>query len=271
MEDKIDLIGKSDDETESESEEDNKGEQQETRENKEKIEKEEQQDDDKPNIEDNSKTKGKNSSKKKSKKIEKEEKGKESKNSKNSKQKVEPPVSKKPKIKLIKRKATKQLMIHDQPPILVLHIKRFMQTWIGSFEKIDKYIPFPMMLNLNPYCTNDTEKDATKKGWRYLYRLTGVVVHGGGLNSGHYIAYVRKQLTDSGDDDAKGSSKSKWFYFSDTHYSEVPESEVLSKQAYLLFYQRIDLMQDRDSNVGQNASVNVATEQEQTMETPETK
>ena len=77
---------------------------------------------------------------------------------------------------------------------------------------------------------------------KYLYRLNGIVVHSGGLNGGHYVAYIRKYLKENGDDvTTKGTAEgteSKWFYFSDTHFREATEKEVQGAQAYLLVYER---------------------------------
>jgi ubiquitin carboxyl-terminal hydrolase 16/45 len=77
----------------------------------------------------------------------------------------------------------------------------------------------------------------------YLYRLNGVVEHSGSLGGGHYVAYVRKFLQENGDDsttmnNSESSATSKWFYFSDTHFREITEKEVMRAQAYLLFYER---------------------------------
>lgn len=57
---------------------------------------------------------------------------------------------------------------------------------------------------------------------RYLYNLSGVVVHSGSLTGGHYIAYVRV-----------GNG---WAYASDANVSAAQQSTVLKSQAYLLFY-----------------------------------
>jgi len=147
----------------------------------------------------------------------------------------------KKKMKLIQSPAMKQLLIHEQPRVLTLHLKR----WSG-LNKIGKFVQFPMELDLNGYCTE--RKDESKQ---YGYRLYGVVVHGGGMGGGHYTAFVRKRLTDGGDDvniksehldpnvmTSSSSIVSKWFYFSDTHFHEASTHEVLSAEAYILFYER---------------------------------
>jgi hypothetical protein len=52
------------------------------------------------------------------------------------------------------------------------------------------------------------------------------------LNGGHYIAYIRKQLKESGDEDSSGAAEAQWFYFSDSHFSRVSDNKVFSAQAY---------------------------------------
>lgn len=63
---------------------------------------------------------------------------------------------------------------------------------------------------------------------RNLYRLLAVVVHTGVQNTGHYVTYRRGALRNA----------HKWFYTSDTVVREVTIEEVLSRPAYLLFYDR---------------------------------
>ena len=49
---------------------------------------------------------------------------------------------------------SKQIMIHQLPPVLILHIKRFK---IGPYSvtKDSKYVSFPPILDVAPYCTTD--------------------------------------------------------------------------------------------------------------------
>jgi len=142
---------------------------------------------------------------------------------------------KKEKPKLVKCPAIKQFLLEELPPILTLHLKRFKQTNYG-FEKINKNVKFPLVLDLTNYLASPPI-DPTKS----IYHLFGMVVHGGSLNGGHYVAYVKKTLKENGDDaseDKSGISQSKWFYFSDSSFKQVGEHDVLNEQAYILFYQR---------------------------------
>uniref|UniRef100_UPI00398F14AC ubiquitin carboxyl-terminal hydrolase 16 isoform X2 n=1 Tax=Pristiophorus japonicus TaxID=55135 RepID=UPI00398F14AC len=115
--------------------------------------------------------------------------------------------------------AKKQMLISSPPPILTLHLKRFQQ-------------------NVAEDCTN------------VLYSLYGVVEHSGTMRSGHYTAYVKVRTPSSHlaqyamtrctlPANKAEPSMGNWFHISDTRVQAVPETKVLSAQAYLLFYERI--------------------------------
>merc|ERR1739845_158154 len=59
------------------------------------------------------------------------------------------------------------------------------------------------------------------------YRLYAVVNHIGGMGSGHYTAYVR------GDGE-------RWLCCNDSQVYPISEEAVVSANAYLLFYERLD-------------------------------
>lgn len=103
----------------------------------------------------------------------------------------------KPKIPLLRRTATKQFLFKKQPDILTLHIKRFMQTNNG-FQKISTHVEYPAILDLTPYLS----ETCTEQEKKYKYKLYGIVSHSGGLNSGHYVAYVRNRRVNETLEDA---------------------------------------------------------------------
>lgn len=78
--------------------------------------------------------------------------------------------------------STKQYLISQVPPILILHLKRFQTQRVG-FRKVFKHVSFPILLDLAPVCT-DRKKSR-------LYALYGVVEHSGTVHGGHYVAYVK--------------------------------------------------------------------------------
>ncbi len=125
----------------------------------------------------------------------------------------------------VRSPATKQVLIWDTPPVLVLNLKRFAQTERGRMRKSDRPVPFPLELDLSAFCHRDSEAEATS------YRLYGVVEHSGSLHSGHYVAYSRESTC--GADEEGG-----WHYLSDTTVKRVSLDKVLQSQAYILFYRR---------------------------------
>ena len=52
---------------------------------------------------------------------------------------------------------SKQLTIHKLPPVLILHFKRFDLNG-PTVTKDNRYISFPDVLNVAPYCTNECIK-----------------------------------------------------------------------------------------------------------------
>ena len=145
---------------------------------------------------------------------------------------------------------TKQMSLSRAPPTLVMHLKRFRRG-----AKIDRHVAFPFALDVAPYASsaaerarlafgdrsrrrvegeerlNDSHVDDEKNGAsdppnpRSAYALFAVVVHSGGMESGHYICYVKCQ-------DA-------WFRCDDHRVSRADPVVVAAAQAYLLFYHAV--------------------------------
>ena len=92
-------------------------------------------------------------------------------------------------------------------------------------------VSFPLYLDMAPYTTRyktDAKKASKSEPYRLAnspsisYSLSAVIVHKGGIESGHYVSYSRE-----GTD---------WFLFDDSKVVLVSESEVLNAEAYLLLY-----------------------------------
>ena len=113
--------------------------------------------------------------------------------------------------------------IWDPPPILIIQLKRY--TNHGHYKTANKsHIDFPindltLANNYSPYYKPN-----------YRYDLYAVIQHNGGLNAGHYVAYTKNPLN------------AKWYEFNDQHVVHVPhenvQHEIVTKDAYVLFYQR---------------------------------
>ncbi|MED6281814.1 hypothetical protein CHARACLAT_025824, partial [Characodon lateralis] len=64
----------------------------------------------------------------------------------------------------------------------------------------------------------------------YFYDLYAVCNHHGGMHGGHYTAYCRNSVD------------GQWYSYDDSSVDMVPEDEVCTKGAYILFYQRRNII-----------------------------
>ena len=120
----------------------------------------------------------------------------------------------------VKVNATKVLKLSRLPEVLVLHlIRRVYDMVSGNMLKLSVKVDFTPVLDLSSYCWGHDEGKA-------LFRLVSVVVHIGNADAGHYMNYTLVNGQD-------------WFSCSDQVVRPVSVQEVLSSQAYMLFYQRI--------------------------------
>lgn len=107
--------------------------------------------------------------------------------------------------------AEKRFTIHDAPPVLTVHLKRF--SPLG--RKITHLLDYDEELTLQPYMSSGQFGPS--------YSLFGVICHaGGGPNSGHYYAFVK-------------SKEGRWYEMNDE--TVQPTSLPTGKRnAYMLFY-----------------------------------
>lgn len=121
------------------------------------------------------------------------------------------------------QEATKKFDLWDLPKVLIIHLKRFSYSRFWR-DKLDALVSFPIHgLDMSPYVIN--AKDSAPKD-KKLYDLVAVANHYGGLGGGHYTAYGKNRET------------RQWHYFDDANVSNASEENVVSKGAYVLFYQR---------------------------------
>ncbi|KAI4328140.1 hypothetical protein L6164_020522 [Bauhinia variegata] len=115
-------------------------------------------------------------------------------------------------------KARKKLTVLEAPNILTVVLKRFQS---GNFEKLNKSVQFPEVLNMAPFMSGTKDKSP-------VYSLYAVVVHLDVMNaaySGHYVCYVK-------------NFRGEWFRIDDSRVEPVELSRVLSERAYMLLYAR---------------------------------
>ena len=132
--------------------------------------------------------------------------------------------------------AEKRLLIRKLPPVLVVSSRNYDETnnlqvqlkrfRLGFFGKITKYIQFDERLGMLPYVTADMAATSPQ------YRLFAVVVHTSPFAIsafGHYFCYVCDK-------------KNRWYLADDTVIKPVTKNEAFSSPAYMLFYQRTDVV-----------------------------
>ncbi|XP_037677039.1 ubiquitin carboxyl-terminal hydrolase 11 isoform X1 [Choloepus didactylus] len=138
--------------------------------------------------------------------------------------------------------ATKKLDLWMLPETLIIHLKRFSYTKF-SREKLDTLVEFPIRdLDFSEFVIKPQSESNPEL---YKYDLIAVSNHYGGLRDGHYTTFACNK--DSG----------QWHYFDDSSVSPVTESQIQSKAAYVLFYQRQDVarrLQNQPSLPGPPAS-----------------
>uniref|UniRef100_A0A8C9VFY0 Ubiquitin carboxyl-terminal hydrolase n=1 Tax=Scleropages formosus TaxID=113540 RepID=A0A8C9VFY0_SCLFO len=119
------------------------------------------------------------------------------------------------------QQATKKFDLWCLPRILVVHLKRFSYNRCWR-DKLDTVVDFPIRdLNMSEFVCDP-------KAGPYIYDLIAVSNHYGGMGGGHYTAYCKNKID------------GKWYYFDDSSVSSATEDQIVTKAAYVLFYQRRD-------------------------------
>lgn len=103
---------------------------------------------------------------------------------------------------------------------VILQFSRFkLNSTFTDYNKNNSQIDFPLNLNITDYVL--TKGD-------HVYKLYAVILHYGSMNSGHYVACVKKNI----------NGQDKWFLCDDNNIKEINEVDVLNhRNAYVLFYQ----------------------------------
>ncbi|XP_061519185.1 ubiquitin carboxyl-terminal hydrolase 8 isoform X2 [Anopheles gambiae] len=118
-----------------------------------------------------------------------------------------------------RRKCTKRLTIERFPRYLVIHLKRFSEA---RWSKLTNIVEFPTKnraLNLQPYASEDISGPI-------YYSLYGISNHMGSTAGGHYVAVCKHPQTQ------------QWNEFNDNYVTEAFERNLVTSNAYVLFYER---------------------------------
>lgn len=132
--------------------------------------------------------------------------------------------------------------IGNCPPFLIIQLARFEYNYaMYTRTKIDTPFDFPIDLRFGDYD----------------YKLSGVIVHIGTADFGHYVSYVRDRQTNN------------WRLCNDETVTPASEKSVKeagfgssNKSAYLLFYDRVDYEYDKSQGCEVNSELKEAIEQE---------
>jgi ubiquitin C-terminal hydrolase len=98
-------------------------------------------------------------------------------------------------------------------PVLIFQINQY-----RNGKKINKYIEYNETLPMKNYCLS------TKKELSYNYKLSGICIHSGGLNGGHYYAMCKNYKTD------------EWNIHDDSSVHLTTIDNVLQETPYCFFY-----------------------------------
>lgn len=117
-----------------------------------------------------------------------------------------------------KESVNRGILFWSLPKILIIDLKRWKQN--NFIIKNTVYVDTPLI---------NADFSQYVKGYNsnsYIYELYGVCNHIGGVNGGHYTAYIK-------------NANGKWYEMNDMNVKEVPESNVVSCYSYCFFYRKV--------------------------------
>ncbi|XP_055330860.1 ubiquitin carboxyl-terminal hydrolase 2-like isoform X2 [Paramacrobiotus metropolitanus] len=117
-----------------------------------------------------------------------------------------------------KQRCRKFFTIQRFPKYLVIHLKRFSQERFRA--KLSTMVEYPVDgLDLSNFAAD------TAVGPKPRYNLYAVVCHSGSTHCGHYVSYCKHPVTN------------KWNEYNDARVSPAKEDDIVTSEAYLLFYE----------------------------------
>uniref|UniRef100_A0A6B2KX58 USP domain-containing protein n=1 Tax=Arcella intermedia TaxID=1963864 RepID=A0A6B2KX58_9EUKA len=127
---------------------------------------------------------------------------------------------------------TRRYRLTDLSNCIIFSLKRF-EYVSGNRKKVNSKFSFPLSLNMKEWV-----EDSSRPGDYYEYELSGIIVHAGNSETGHYYSFI-KQADDSG--------KMHWYRFDDVSVEPWNVKNIErdcfggteeNKNACVLFYQR---------------------------------
>ncbi|XP_041848265.1 ubiquitin carboxyl-terminal hydrolase 10 isoform X2 [Melanotaenia boesemani] len=129
---------------------------------------------------------------------------------------------------------SRRVTLEELPPVLVLHLKRFVFEKTGGCQKLTKNIDYPVDLEISKDLLSSGVRSKVMKGQR-TYRLFAVVYHhGNSATGGHYTT------------DVFHIGLNGWLRIDDQAVKVINQYQVVKqtaeRTAYLLYYRRVDLL-----------------------------
>ncbi|KAJ3106101.1 hypothetical protein HDU96_008323 [Phlyctochytrium bullatum] len=123
--------------------------------------------------------------------------------------------------------ATKQNLLDELPPVLILHLKRFVYNSIGGTQKIRKHVVYSPTLKIKPELLSANAKPRFNASEYHLFAV--VYHHGKHAAGGHYTCDVSPRT-------------GEWYSINDGIITSIRIEDVViehtEKQAYMLFFMR---------------------------------
>ncbi|KAL8277771.1 hypothetical protein RQP46_009893 [Phenoliferia psychrophenolica] len=117
----------------------------------------------------------------------------------------------------VRVEATKQVFLETYPPVLILHLKRFLYDNVGGVQKSGKVIGYGTELVIR----EDIIAPTKRTGGPVKYQLYGVVYHHGkSASGGHYTVAVRQQI-----------NSNSWVHIDDTSIRPILPGDVAVERA----------------------------------------
>lgn len=117
----------------------------------------------------------------------------------------------------------KRTCLKTLPNNLIIHLKRFTYDF-NTFAsvKINSRFEFPHELNMKPYTLSgrNSSENSEMNEEDYIYTLSGIVVHSGSTQGGHYTSYIRNRVS---------MEKEQWFEFNDSRVDHVKKESIVEK------------------------------------------
>ncbi|KIX05757.1 uncharacterized protein Z518_03729 [Rhinocladiella mackenziei CBS 650.93] len=162
--------------------------------------------------------------------------------------------------------AVKRACLKDVPDNLIFNLKRFdYDIMTGMRAKVNDEFQFPDTLDIAPYTLTRLSNEG-QAGEPDYFQLTGVIVHSGTADSGHYYSFIRQRPSVKAPQDS-------WVQFNDQDVGVFDPGQMRDNcfggnseagfyhipkfySAYMLFYQRTSSIRKVEQQYRQHDAIN---------------